>query len=269
MHHWAPASNRFDRATLYGSANYRRRLAAPEGLRAIWYYGHESNTGLPYNETYAADWTSLMKELRSDYGQVPIIYAQLAGIMESAGGHPGEAELFLRVAEQQRQLENLSFRHGLLPRHAMVVTFDLPLVDYIHLNRVAVNALGDRFALATRQYVYGERVNGTGPRLAGLRHLRKDRSKIAVVFDRGINAAFNDYDRQFRVYDDGVEVPVLRAERYRVSRVALLTLEKPTKGTVTVSYGGRPITQPGIGWPNVIKDWDGLPAPQFWRQPVR
>lgn len=269
MYHWTPGTNRFDRSTLFGSANYRRRLAAPDGLKAIWYYGHESNSEERFNDAYTADWTALVKEFRSDYGEVPIVYAQLASIMESEGGQPGDAERFLRVAEQQRQLENLSRRRGPLRQHAMVVTFDLPLADYIHLNRVAVNTLADRFALATREHIYRERVNGTGPRLAEVRHMRKDRSKVVVVFDRGVNVAFNDYDRQFRVYDNGVEVPVQRAERYRESRAVLLTLQIPAQGSVTVSYGGRPLTRPGIGWPNVVKDWDGLPAPQFRLQPAR
>lgn len=269
IQHWLPGTNRSDRSTLFGSANYRRSLAAPGGLKGIWYYGHESNAEDPYRATYLQDWTRLVTELRQDFGPVPIIYVQLARTT-----NPSLAEGFQQVAELQRQMETGSGYPHALPAHHMVVAFDLGLVDYVHLDRAAVNTLADRIALATRQHIYGQPVNGTGPRLVSIRHPDGDRAAIQVLFDRPINQAFNNYDNQFRVFevrDSGLlnELPLRRVTRDADPRAVRLTLPAPATAPLQVSYGQTVATNLHAPLMNVVKDADGLPAPRFGPLPVQ
>lgn len=269
IQNWLPGTNRFDRTTLFGSANYRRSLAAPGGLKGIWYYGHESNCHPLYRPTYIQDWTRLITELRQDFGPVPVIYVQLAANID-----PEQAAAFQEVAEMQRQMETGSGYPHALPAHHMVVAFDLGLLDYVHLDRASVNTLADRIALATRQHIYGEPINGTGPRLVSIRHPDGDRSAIQVLFDRPINQAFNNYDNQFRVFEVRgsnllVELPLRRVSRDPNPCAVRLTLCVPASAPLQVSYGQR--VAPGLHMPlpNVVKDADGLPAPRFGPLPVQ
>lgn len=261
---WMPAAGRLDRTTLYGSANYRRSVAAPSGLTGLWWFGHESNTdtsGLV--ATYTADWTALVAELRADYGAVPLVYAQLAKHATAANNTRQH-----QAAEQQRLMETGSGHASALASHFMVVTFDLPLIDVIHLNAPAQRTLGDRFALATRQHLLGESINGTGPRLVSCTHPGADKSKVKVKTSRTLAVISGNADSQFRVYDGGVEMTVLSVVRDTDTTAALITMSTTASGTVTVSYGDRVASGTGVTLSNVLKDSDGLPLPQFGVQTV-
>lgn len=268
IHHWLPGTNRYDRSTLFGSANYRRSVAAAGGLKGIWYYGHESNTEEPFRASYIADWTRLITELRQDFGPVPVIYVQLARTTD-----PQFAQGFQEVAEAQRQMETGSGSPNALPAHHMVVAFDLGLLDYVHLDRTAVNTLADRIALATRQHIYGEPINGTGPRLVSIRHPGGDRAVIQVLFDRPINQAFNNYDNQFRVFEvrgsnSVTELRLRHVTRDADPRAVRLTLYAPATAPLQVSYGQTIPAELHRPLANVVKDADGLPAPRFGPLPV-
>jgi hypothetical protein len=85
-----------------------------------------------------------------------------------------------------------------------------------------------------------------------------------VRFNKPINSAVNNYDDQFKVFDDGVEMTISSVERYPGDqKSALIMMTESATGTVTVSYGD--VKSPGLGvsLPNVIKDEDDLPAPRF------
>ncbi len=262
IHQWMPGTNRFDRSSYFGYANFRRWVAAPHGLKALWYYGHESNmTDGHWLDHYSEDWAALIQAFRNECGPIPVIYAQVAKHAD-----PLFQNRLHAGAEQQRLAES-GQPHG-LPHHHLVVTFDLPLIDPIHLSSTAQRLLGHRFALATRQHVYGEPVNGTGPRLLRLHHPDHDRSLIAIRFSRPINPAVNAYDHQFRVFVDGTETPPLSVHRAPDPSTVLITLPAPATGPVTVSYGDVPAAAPGLSLPHVVQDEDGLPTPQFGPLPV-
>lgn len=260
---WLPAADRLDRGTLFGSANYRQRQAMPGGPRGLWIYGHESNCNPLRIATYLDDWEQVLTEVRRDFGEPPVIYAQMA-----SSTAPVTCEALHQGADLQCTQETGAGGPRELPRHFMVVTFDLPLIDFIHLNRAGENVLGDRFALATREHIYGERVNGTGPRLVSLTHPYGDRKQIRVKFTRPINESVNRYDQQFTVFDQGVPAPLISVQRDSDVTAVLLILSQTPQGEVTVSYGGQPRSAPGVSLPNVVKDGDGLPAPQFRRRRV-
>ncbi len=78
---WQNGANRLDRATLFGSANYRALQAAPSGLNCIFWYGHETQIARNYKEA----WYTLHRRLREERGaNLPLIYAQLGASTSQA-----------------------------------------------------------------------------------------------------------------------------------------------------------------------------------------
>ena len=154
----------------------------------------------------------------------------------------------------------------------MIVTFDLPLVDEIHLDTTAQIEVGRRMALATRQHVLGHEVNGTGPRLissGSFTHPSADKSKVKITWNKAINdGSATKYNSQFRVYDGVTEMTVSSAVRDVDGVSVLLTMSATASGTVTVSYGDVAATGTGIWLHDVVQDSDLLPAPQFSKQTV-
>jgi hypothetical protein len=267
---WYPGSDPFDRNTLFGSCHYRQQLAtAGRPLTAVWWYqGESENLSDSQRLNYSANHTHLVNEFRRILGaNLPFVYAQLAK-NQFAQVNPG----YQIIAEQQRRLETGSGAAEALPAHYMVVTFDLPLLGAAHLNQTAQKELGRRMALAVRQRILGEAVDGTGPRLRPdrmPRHPNGDRTVIEVAFTQTINPAVNNYDNQFRVFDAGGEVPIAEVVRQASDPTALLiTLSRPTSGDVTLSYGDVVPGGDNIWLQNVVKGPSGLPAPRFGPLPV-
>ncbi len=262
---WRRPPDPFDRSTLFGSMNFRRLLAAPNGVTAIWWYQGESDPG---SATYRANHMGLVSEFREEMGaELPVVYVQLAkstSLENSANFH--------RTSEYQRQMETGSGTAWELPGHFLVVAFDLPLGEPVHLNREGLIELGRRVALATREHVYGEAVDGTGPRLlrsAPLVHPGGDTSHILVRFDKPIAPPSNGYDGQFRVFVDDLEAPISEILRDPVNeRNVLIRLADSPAGSVTLSYGD--VVMPGfnVRLNDVVKGETGLPAPRFGPLPV-
>lgn len=256
MSQWMPASNRFDRSTLYGKGNFRRVAGSPQPLRAIWYYGHESSTSPNDIPRCAEDWRCLMAEFRTDAGDIPILFAQLATSTDPRMNANNFAGADLQRLSEEGQAAGVPGTH-------MVVTFDLPLGDAIHLSGAAQRELGRRFALATREHVYGENINGTGPRLESISFLEDGRQVIQVQFSRRINPPVNAYDQQFVITSNGVPVAVADITRARGETAVLIHLEHPHPGAISITYGSRHASQTGQYLTNVIRDLSGLPAPRF------
>lgn len=267
MSAWQPGVDRSDRATLYGSAHYRADQAAPGGLTAIWYYGHESDSFSDLLVSgYTATWAALMADFRADLGaDLPVVYCQLAHHIDIA-----YAPRMHQVAELQRQAETGSGHANELTHMHMVVTFDLPLIDSIHLNDVAQRALGARIALATRQHVLGESIDGTGPRLNGAPvHPGGDKSKVKVDTTQTLATISGNADNQFRVFDGASEMTISSVVSDPGDASAILiTMSATASGSVTVSYGDVVAAGTGITLSNVVKGASGLPLPQFGAQVV-
>ncbi len=276
---WRMRPDPLDRSTLFGSMNTRVRQGAPEGLTALWWHQGESEAdgGL---DSYTSNQAQLVREFRGSLSpSLPIVYAQLAKI-----GDNKPSSIHAPIMEAQRQLETGSGYDCELARYHMVTTFDLPLVDAYHLAAEGQKELGRRFELATRQHVYGEKIDGTGPRLTGLYHPDGRNDQVRVVFNQPITPSDTDYDGQFRAFltnriakwgdqpwlktvpavdPDGVEaMTVLSAVRDPKDDCAVLvTLDKKATGLVLLSYGGVPPASPSQRLDGVIKGANDLPAP--------
>ena len=278
---WRRGADPLDRFTLFGSLNARVKQASPEGVTAVWWHQGESEVSHDLTQ-YIGDQAALVGEFRGVMGErLPIIYAQLAKI---GLGQPPASH---RIMEAQRRLETGSGYDCELPRYHMVVTFDLPLAaDALHLTAESQKELGRRFALATRQHVYGEKIDGAGPRLVALYHNAGANDQVKVVFNQPINAGERNYDDQFRAYQTNQiaawnDQPWLqKTMKMDAAGLKALTIvsavrdpnddhavrltmsEKPT-GLVLVSYGSVTLAATNQWLRGVIKGANDLPAPAF------
>lgn len=271
---WVPPVTRYDRSTLLGSADYRVSIiSSGDPLLCMWWYQGESNSNTGALLTFRQATAAHMAKCREYWGFcLPVIYVQLGKNTDlTRAGYNHDMHL---AAEYQRQMEtDCAYNSGgwSLYKHYMVVAFDLPLVDDgtgIHLGQAAQKTLGDRVALATRQHVLGEAVNGTGPRLVAIWHPGGDKSKVQIRTTLTLATISSDADDQFRVFDDGVEMTVSSVVRTSPTTDILITMSTTASGTVTVSYGDVVASDVEITLSNVVKDGDGLPLPQFGAQTV-
>lgn len=251
---WFPTDSRFDVLSLFGRANYRRVLGSPKPPVAIWYYGHESSV-VPL-EDYIPDWKRLIAEFRKDCGPAPLLYAQLA-----KNSNPLSHELTRLAADRQRLTEEGAIEA--VPSSHMVVTFDLPLADGLHLSEEGQRLLGRRFALAMREHVYREAVNGTGPRLADIALSQNSPNLIIVTFNKQVNEAINAYENEFRVKTDSGEVPIRSVRRAQNPAQIEIEITRSFEEDLFVEYGVQASKGNNLYLTNVVRDLDGLPAPVF------
>lgn len=258
MANWAPGADRLNRATLYGSANYRRTQAAVATLTAILWFGHEADAA---SASYATSWSTLVSAFRTDFGaSVPFFYCQLAKHTTSATNTQHN-----NAADVQRRQETGSGDALAMTNMRMVVTFDQPLIDAIHLNDTAQRVVGQRMALAIRQHVLGESVDGTGPRLNGApTHPGGAKNQVKVDTTQTLATIASNADNQFRVYDGASEMTISSVVRDPADASAvLITMSATAAGTVTVSYGDVAASGAGVTLSNAVKNAAGLPLPRF------
>ena len=267
-------------ANLFESATYRAEYAEQERdlpVTAILWYQGETDSGAnsrkadanPLRDLFVSRTTTVMNEFRDELSDVPIIYAQLS----HRGDEVSRNIEYQDIREKQRLMETGAYNPVTgqpstcaLTNHYMVVTHDLPLRagDPRHLSTAAQKILGDRIALAYREHVLGENVDGTGPRLVSI--TQPTSTTIQVLTTRTIN---NDssYEGYFAVFDgneDEVTISSLQRDPSN-SKAVLITLASEPVGDVTVRYM-PPKEQLSAQLANVVHDPStGLPLPAFGR----
>ncbi|MCL1884524.1 MAG: beta galactosidase jelly roll domain-containing protein [Defluviitaleaceae bacterium] len=122
----------------------------------IWGQG-EANTAHPYD--YKALFTVFSQNMRKHFGNVPIIYTQIANYVDPYSynfiegfGTPGE--YWAAIREQQRRCLEI-------PNTAMAVTIDCG--EYNDLHPIDKKTVGARLALHARRLAYGEDIITDGP----------------------------------------------------------------------------------------------------------
>jgi hypothetical protein len=296
---WRPGSDRLDRETLFGSAAFRSHVSAghrtnPVGDQphpseggpvsaVVWYQGESDDRPKSRRDAFVGLTNEVMDGFAAELG-APVVYVQLAT-------SPYEDQtLFLHaIGELQRRMETGSGDAVARPGFHMVVAFDLPRSDRIHLSAFGLRILAERIDLAVREHVLGEAVDGTGPRLA---ELRSSGTTIDVVTTRPL--ASGALDRAlFTVFDGPPTGSIDEVEYYGdnaipIESVALapgdvatvrLTLGRPPTATPYVSYVATP-KGPTTSGPSAPELWDvvaagvvrgagsGLPLPLFGPLPA-
>lgn len=264
-----------DRATLWGSAYYRAKVAATRGaaIKAIVFIGQESSTESSFGgenllATYYQDFIRWANNWRNYLqADVPIIAGQLGPSYHGGDATPAgpsdydNTNLWLNfhVARNYMRLTE-----QVLSNFKLVTCFDRALnaADPVHLNRAGQDVLGDRFGLAIRQLVYGESVNGTGPR--PIECVRGSSTQFYAVFDKAIaDGSGSDWDGQLRIYDGNTHIAISStalATGYQTNDSILITTATGITGKASITYGQ---TRRNTALTDYIMDSDGIPSPGF------
>ncbi|MDF1522393.1 MAG: sialate O-acetylesterase [Trueperaceae bacterium] len=256
---WEPTPVRDDPSTLFGSAVRRWRLAddrgaSPEHGALFWYQGESEATSDRYPLFQAR--TDVVFDAFTDEIGAPIIFVQLSRYVPLATEDPQLRNLlYQQVRERQRTMEtDATTLAGTAastaePDRYMVVTHDLPMFDRNHLSVAAQLELGRRVALAFREHVLGEAVDGTGPRLDGIDRAAGD-ANVYVRFDRPVTAPQTPtaaaYAGYFRVFEGATELAIASIDRDAVDPATVrILLAAPPSSVVSVRY--MPPTELGDG----------------------
>ncbi len=227
-----------DRETLFGNAVVRAQRAGPEQAAPIdhtfegadygavvWYQGESDTATSDLANAYGAKTDAVLDGFQAELG-APVILVQLGRRGDT--GTPSDPEpptviasrnlLYQRVREAQRTLAAGSQTPGGAPASMarsetfLVVTHDLPMAagDGRHLSAAGQVELGRRIALSVREHLWGEAVDGTGPRLEQV--VQVSSTVIEVQIDRPVTApdtsGASAYDGYFAVFSGGVAVPI-------------------------------------------------------------
>ena len=280
---WLPGADRFDRVSefsggLFGSTNFRAHVSA--GLRTnpvggqsfgseggpvtalVWYQGEsdaDSRTSFQFRTN------SVMNAFVEELG-IPVIYVQLASDWFEQTNVRHHA-----VAELQRRMESTWGASGQRRQnYHMVVAFDLPRSDSIHLSAFGQRVLAERVALAFREHVLGEDIDGTGPRLN--RDLVAWSGNQVQVLTTHVLAAGALDARYFTVFegppngtlDDVADygtnvIPIVEAVRDPADpSVVLLRLEREPAVTPYVRYMALPNVGPSTSFASQPGSWEVL-----------
>lgn len=259
---WDHPESAGDRTTLFGAlcSRYRAALAySPSAQPVIVWSGHEANasdavpnyTAGGVGTTYTDALVSLFESIRGELGNIPIVIVQL-----SADDTLTTSEQQAAAGEAQRQIENTMTDVYLVVAHDVARNAS---PDDQHISRAGNDVVGARIALAIREHVMAESVNGTGPRPVSASY---SGSTVTVTCDKAVNATAGTYGNLFRVYDNGVEATVSSANRGTNTSTIDIVCSSALSGPVTVTYGYRA----GIASAartDFVADADGLPLPTF------
>jgi hypothetical protein len=119
--------------------------------------------------------------------------------------------------------------------------------------------IADRVALAIREHVLGEVVNGTGPRIVGATY---SGAVVTLTCDKAIEASATNYGDLFRVYAAGVEQTVSSAVINADTSKIDITCSAPLVGAITLTYGYR-AGAASAARTDFVKDSDDMPLPLF------
>jgi len=141
----------------------------------IWSQG-EANTANP--QDYKDLFTTFVKHIRKYFGEVPVIYTQIANYVDPYSynfiegfGAPGEYWAILR--EQQRLCLEI-------PNTAMAVTIDCG--EHNDLHPTDKKTVGKRMALHARRLAYGEDIVSDGPMVERALH---QGGRLTIFFKHG------------------------------------------------------------------------------------
>ena len=265
---WQPGSDRYDRATLFGSAAYRAQRSgiergAPIGFTfdgaaygaVLWYQG-TSDTNRTM-EAYFGLTDNVLAAFEEELG-TQIILVQLSSRNSTSSTAVARNVLYQRIREVQRLMADgartltgdpaTEARAG---RH-LVVTHDLPMSDIRHLSAESQVELGRRVSLAVREHLLGEKVDGTGPRLERVERISSSSPTVMrVILDREVTAPMSTgpgaYSGYFAAFSDGEEIAISKIELDSSRTSILIELSTDVAGAVEILY------MPPAGAPSSIR----------------
>ena len=273
---WSPAAS-LDRRTLYGSAHFRSLVSAalrsnPVGSQpfpseagpvsaVVWYQGESDASTKSLRDNFVRRTNEVMNAFATDLG-APTIYVQLASQHDEHNNLKAHA-----VAELQRRMETGSGHAEARPGFHMVVAFDLPRSDSIHLSAFGQRLLAERIDRAFRQHVLGEEIDGTGPRLRSITHSGR---RIWLHTDDALAAEQLD-PKLFTVFD-GPPGDISDLETYGMNSIAIASVERDPADSraVLITLSSAPSNVPLVRYmaePNLLPDSGNrnTGSPEVWK----
>jgi hypothetical protein len=229
-------------------------------LPVIIWVGHESNVGEVVGDYVNGGVNTALQDLeadfvanmRSDLGDIPVIKVQL-GAPDNASSPEAYGEAAYAQLLSADAIDDMY----------LVAALDLqrnPPTDDIHWAKQGHEALAPRLALAVRQHIMSEAVNGTGPRVVSATY---SGDTITLTLDSPINTTSGDYGDLFRVYCGGVEQTVNSANRHGSDTEKIVIVCSATlTPTVVLTYGHR-LGIDNAARTDLVLDDDGMPLPTF------
>lgn len=288
-------------------ANPRTGATDGEGGPVVALYWHQGESD-SRSDLDRRDFVAETEKVFDAFGFPLVVYGQLGphGRKPGAGDQEATEDNLEHqdIAERQRRMEAGSYQgtsaldqtgSGVVaippsaawarPRSVMIVTNDLPMSDHIHLSAEAQAIVGQRIALAVREHLLGENVEGTGPRLERVLYDPTNRW-VELELTRPVTASSgpNAYSGFFTVFDgpptgdiDGDplgygsnELGIRTISRVAPDRIRIELAGAPSSGSVYVRYmppAYRPYDDGGATGvlQDVVRGTDphGLPLPSF------
>ena len=264
------ADNLFDVSqTIHAEAISEATQSGLYPMFGFWYQGEAdiSPSDIP---NYPGSYAKLLNLWRVARGYVAVFQVQLAPVGKQPNA--GWAEALREVQRQQETGAGFTISQN---KNYLVCAHDLTLWDIgeiYHLSGFAKQELGKRFALAVREKVFGQAVDGTGPRISSTTRINS--STVEITFDRNITAPTVTtgaaYDNYFRVTTSGgTALAVSSITRTTATKVQIA--HAANVGGIKVIYQ-PPMIVPtqldppnAIAYPNCIRGVtaDALPTPAF------
>lgn len=288
---WELTGDALNRDSLLGSANFRAQVAVGHQSNpadgnefaaesgpvnvVVWYQGESEDESLErsqYKQSTLNVFNSFGLQQFGASAAARVIMVQLASNLNE-----GDSLTQNDIAERQRQLER---DH---PNIAMVVAHDLPRSDHVHVSASGQRVLAERIALAIREHVFGEDVDGTGPRPVDL---SASGNQVRIQADRPLATGTLDAN-MFTVFDGAPNGTLEDPSNYGQNTIAITKAEvlpeDPT--TIVLTLGALPESTPFVRympppgrshvpstWTTIAPDMardavSGLPLPQFGPRP--
>jgi hypothetical protein len=239
----------------------------------IWYQ-IEADISPAKVPLYPAKYAKHLDNWRNEYGYIWVLQVQLAPIQKQPNAGWGEP-----AREMQRQLETGAGFAISQNRNRLVMAHDLSHYgrfanegEVYHLGSYAKQELGKRLGLAARQDVFGQSIDGMGPRISSV--VRVSNTTIDVTFDRAITSPLTTdataYDSYFKVKTaSGSTLTISSITRPTTTKVTIIHTSE--SGSIVLSYQPPMLVQTTFdpatpfAYPNCIRGVtaDALPTPAF------
>jgi hypothetical protein len=153
---WLPATTSFSlegkerhnltRECIEAARAIRNRGGNRARIRGMFFYQGETDAAVAASwnapqviDNWPIGYAEVVEFVRDEFGDIPAVHAQIATVVSSDANY----QMYWRLMQDAQA--TVSSR---LPRSAMIVTKDLQLCDFIHLNDASQAIAGQRFATA-------------------------------------------------------------------------------------------------------------------------
>ena len=197
----------------------------------IWYQGEANVVNyLQDADIYKNQMKAFMSDTRTSLNNpgLPWILAQIATVCDNEGINP---DFLMIVREAQRELP-LEDQNA-----TTITTADLPRQDCFHFATPQYQTIGNRFAAAALNKIYGRKDQPLGPRFSSA-YFNDTANKTILILTKDISGEItvSDTPSDFFVINNGLKQNPISIVRKDISSI-LLTFNQQLSSNSTVGFG--------------------------------